>query len=375
MDRRRARCRRLRRRLVARVGRADGGRRRLPHRPPRRPAVRHRPAGARRRAHVAARPGHRRRQVARRHAHHQPTPNADRLAHHRGARRRPAAAPRRAAARTQPLDRGGVPAADGAPRRRRGRAGAHRQVRPAGADAQGDRADRDADPVGAPASGGAGAVAGRLRQGPRRADLGRLAGRRRRLPRPARVRARRRPPPHPLDVDGAHGDADGPPLRRQPPAQPHGGRRHRDRLVSVGAPVRHGHRDRRLARRVVDGQRSARRHLARRRRGDGQVPPRHAQRLARSSHARRGCGRHRHHRQCVARPAHGDRHVGPRRRHRQRPDRALPAHGQRGPPLDARRAGPGVAGRRPAPWRAARCQGRRRRRPRSLPRAAWARVS
>ena len=41
----------------------------------------------------------------------------------------------------------------------------------------------------------------------------------------------------------------------------------------LGAPVRHGDRDRRLARRVVDGQRPARRHVARRRGGHGPVPP------------------------------------------------------------------------------------------------------
>ena len=96
--------------------------------------------------------------------------------------------------------------------------------------------------------------------------------------------------------------------------------------------VRHGHRDRRLARCVVDGQRATGRHLARRRGRHGASPPGDAQHAARPPHARRRRRRHRRLRQRPARLAHGDRHIGARRRHRQRPDGALPPHGHRRPP-------------------------------------------
>ena len=71
------------------------------HRAGRRPAVRHRPARARRRADAGAGAGHRRRPRRRRDAGDQPATHADRLAHDRGARRWPPAAPRHPAARAR----------------------------------------------------------------------------------------------------------------------------------------------------------------------------------------------------------------------------------------------------------------------------------
>ena len=180
-----------------------------------------------------------------------------------------------------------LPAADRPARRRPRRAGADREDRPARPDAPGDRPDRRADAVGAPARRRPRPAAGRVRQGPRGADVGRLAGRRRRLPRPARVRARRRPPPHPLDVVGPHGHADGAPLRRQPATQPHRRRRHRDRLVPLRAAVRPGDRGRRVARRVVDDARPAGRRVARPQRRHRPAPPRRAHRPPRPPDAGR----------------------------------------------------------------------------------------
>ena len=128
------------------------------------------------------------------------------VAHDRGAGRRRArcASTSRRSARAAPprpctaADRTGAASSQVGP-------ALDREDRPARPDAPGDRPDRRAtDAVGAPA-----------RRRPRPAPVGfakdlegptsrRLTGRRRRVPRAARVRARRRPPPHPLDVVGAH---------------------------------------------------------------------------------------------------------------------------------------------------------------------------
>ena len=109
----RPRCRRVRRRVAARLGRADGRRRRLPDRAPRRDPVRRRPPHPRRRADPRPGAGHGRRPRRRRHARHQPPPHPGRVAHDRGARRRAPAAPRHPPARRRPHHRSGVPAAHG----------------------------------------------------------------------------------------------------------------------------------------------------------------------------------------------------------------------------------------------------------------------
>ena len=115
--------------------------------------------------------------VGRRGARHQPPPHADRVAHDRGARRGrpvrldiPPLGPGRATEAVYPLP-------TRAPRRGRGRPGPDRQDRPARPDAPGDRPDRHADAVGAPA--------------------GRRARRRCRSASPRTSRARRRTPRRP----------------------------------------------------------------------------------------------------------------------------------------------------------------------------------
>ena len=95
-----------------------------------------------------------------------------------------------------------VPAAHDQTRDRHRRAGADRHERPRQPDAARGRPDRHANAVGPPPGRRPAPAPGRVRQGSRGPDVGHVAGRRRRLPRPARVRARRRPPAHPLDVDG-----------------------------------------------------------------------------------------------------------------------------------------------------------------------------
>ena len=193
-----------------------------------------------------------------------PAPGPDQLPHHRGARRRAERAARHPAARRRPQHGCHLPAAHGPAWCRRRRSCAHRQVRPPAPDAARDRAGRCAAALGPPPRRRPRPASGRVRQGPRGADVGRLPRRRRGLPRPAGVRAGRRSPPHPLDVVGPHRDPDGPPLRRQPPAQHHRRRRHRRRVVRVRRRARPGHRGRRLARRLVDAARSAGGGVARR---------------------------------------------------------------------------------------------------------------
>ena len=148
--------------------------------------------------------------------------------------------------------------------------------------------------------------------------------------------------------------------------QPHRRRRHRDRLVPVRARVRRRHRDRRLARRVVDAAAASRSPSGST--GEvvmGQNRPAGAQRPARPPDAGRRRRRHRRRRRRAARPAGRGRHVGARRDHRQRADRPLPA---RWPPSPAARPAScscacGRQGDR-LPGVAARRQGRRRRQPR-----------
>ena len=162
-----------------------------------------------------------------------------------------------------------------------------------------------------------------------------------------RVRARRRPPPHPLDVDGPHRHADGPPLRRQPPPNV-------TAVVDTAIDsyrserrVRRRHRDRRLARRVVLLHAQPVAVWLDREVVTGPATAGRPQRPARPPDAGRRRHRHRRGRRRAARPAGGGRHVGARRDHRQRADRPLPAAGHGRPPLGPRGAGAGVAARRP----------------------------
>ena len=194
-----------------------------------------------------------------------------------------------------------VPHPDRPPRRHPGRAGAHGPRRPDRAHAPRDRLVADGRAARAPAHHRHRGAQHGLHPRPRGIADARPHRERHRLPRPARVRARRRPPVHPLAELGEDRHVHGAPVRGDPAQPPHGAARPRPRRLRRRGRVR--------ARRERRG--------VRRRPRDPRRPHRLVRRLGPRSRSPGGAGaRQRHARAADGLPRPAARRALPRRARR-----------------------------------------------------------